>query len=106
MSTSHDWARSLQNIATFMLSKPEVEMGKIPATRYYQYSDKEGFIQLVRAFKPGKKMTGNYDVTFVPTGTENFEIAINRDLVCEKITPEYRCQPLLSSEEDAEMEQA
>lgn len=103
MSTSHDWARELQKTAEFLLSKNEVEMGSLPKTKFYQYSNKEVFVKLVRALKPGKKVTGNYSVDFFPSGA-NIELSINRDLVCRKITPEYECVPLLSQEEDAEME--
>lgn len=103
MSTSHDWARELQKTAAFLLSKPEVEIGEIPKTRFYQYSSKENFLSLVRALKPGKKEINNYYINFFPSGAD-MELSVNRDLVCRRLNPEYECEPLLSQEEDAEME--
>jgi hypothetical protein len=104
MSTSHDWARELQETALFLLSKDEVEIGSIPITRFTIYSEKEPFLRLVRALKPGKKKTTQYYITFYPTGNKSLELAINRDSMCKRLNPEYECTPLLSKEEDAEME--
>lgn len=103
MSTSHEWARDLQKTAEFLFSKEDVEIGNIPVTHYGSYSSKEPFLKLVRALKPGRKTTSQYYVNFFPTGV-NLELSINRDLVCHRINPEYECEPLLSKEEDAEME--
>lgn len=103
MSTSHDWARELQATAAFMLSKPEVEVGNIPETKGWFFSRKEVFLGLVRALKPGKKvMTSDY-INFLPVGAR-IELTINRDALCRRLNPEYECEPLLSKEEDAEME--
>ena len=106
MSTSHDWARELEKTAAFLLSKAEVEIGpKVPETRGWFFSEKEVFLNLVRALKPGKKvMTENY-VDFYPTGV-NIQLTINRSLVCKRLNPEYECEPLLSEAEDKEMESA
>jgi hypothetical protein len=106
MSTSHDWARDLQRTAEFLLSKPEVEIDRIPTTVAWFFSDKVPFLALVRATIPGKKViNGNY-VNFYPSGA-NLEFTVSRDLVCRKVQDvKYECEPLLSPEEDAEMEKA
>lgn len=104
MSTSHDWARELQETAAFLLSRGEVEIGNIPKTRYYEYGLKDNFLKLVRALKPGKKVTNQYYIEFYPSDTEHLELSVSRDLVCRRLNPEYECEPLLSPEEDAEME--
>lgn len=106
MSTSHEWARELQETAGLLLSKPEVEIGhKIPETRGWFFSEKEIFLNLVRALKPGKKViTDNY-VDFYPAGA-HIQLTIDRNLVCRRLNPVYECEPLLSQEEDAEMESA
>jgi len=107
MSTSHDWARELQKTAAFLLSKPEVDLKhSCPETicTFYGEIEKEGFLDLVRAIKPGKKHIGEYYVTFRPTGVVNLQLSINRDSICKRLNPVYECTPLLSKEEDAEME--
>src|SRR5579862_8805454 len=88
-TTSHDWARSLQRVAEFILSKPAVEINRIPITQLGFYSNKDPFIALVRATKPGSKNTTQFHVNFRPTGCPDLEIYVNRDLVCKRITPEY-----------------
>lgn len=106
MSTSHDWARDLQKTAAYILSKPEVDLKRnIPETicTFYGEIEKEGFLGLVRATKPGKKHIGEYYVTFRPTET-TLQFSVNRDVICKRINPVYECTPLLSKEEDAEME--
>lgn len=104
MSTSHDWARELQKTAEFLLSKEEVEIGEVPNVRFYEYGQKENFVKLVRALKPGKKTTNEYYIDFFPSGAEHLELSVTRDLMCKRLNPEYECTPLLSVEEDAEME--
>lgn len=106
MSTSHDWARELQHTAEFLLSKTEVEIGHLPKSRAMFFSDKEPFLKLVRAFKPGRKVTNEWYVEFYPAGSEFLELVVNRDLVCRRLNPQYECEPLLSPQEDAEMETA
>lgn len=107
MSTSHDWARDLQRTAEFLLSKPEVDLsGDIPRSRarYWGGEDKVNFLKFVRAAVPGRKVIGEYSVEFRPTGA-NLEIAISRETVCRKVQDvKYECEPLLSPEEDAELE--
>jgi hypothetical protein len=103
MSTSHEWAKELHETADFLLSKPEVEIGKIPETRGWFFNEKEVFLNLVRATKPGRKeMSENY-VDFYPTGA-HLQLTISRNLVCRRINPEWECEPLLSQEEDASLE--
>lgn len=104
MSTSHDWARDLQRTAEFLLSRDAVEIGRVPQTKGWFFGDKDVFIALVRATLPGKKKIDQYYVNFTPTGA-NLELTVNKDLVCRKVQDvKYECQPLLSAEEDAEME--
>jgi hypothetical protein len=103
MSTSHDWARSLQKDAEFLLAKPEVEIGNIPKTANWLFSQKEAFLNLVRATKPGRKNTTESYIYFYPKDS-NLEILVGRNLFCKRLNPEYECEPLLSKEEDAEME--
>lgn len=103
MSTSHDWARDLQRTAEFLLSKDAVTIKEIPESRAWLWGDKDIFIALVRATKPGRKDTSNSNIDFTPTGA-NLRFTINRDLFCRRLNPEYECEPLLSPDEDAEME--
>lgn len=106
MATSHEWARELQETAAFLFSKPDVEIGpKIPETRGWFFNDKEVFLNLVRALKPGKKVMSDSYVDFWPNGA-HIQLTISRSLVCKRLNPEYECEPLLSEEEDAEMESA
>lgn len=106
MSTTHDWARELQQTAEFLLSKTEVEIGRLPKSQALFFSDKEPFLNLVRALKPGRKKIDEWYVKFQPAGSEFLELSVNRDLVCRRLNPEYECEPLLSPQEDAEMETA
>jgi hypothetical protein len=105
MSTSHDWARDLIKTGEFLLSRTEVEIGEIPPTRGWFFSGKEKFLGMVRATFPGKKKMDDSYVNFYPTGA-NLEFTVSRSLVCRKleVTPQWECAPLLSPEEDAEME--
>jgi len=109
MSTSHDWARELQKTAAFLLSKPEIDLKQsIPDTvcTFYGENQKDSFLNLVRASKPGSKHTGEYYVTFRPKNNNTLQFSINRDVICKRLNPVYECTPLLSKEEDAEMESA
>jgi hypothetical protein len=106
MSTSHDWARDLIATGEFLLSRPEVEIGTVPQTKGWFFSEKDAFLGLVRATFPGKKTMDDFYVNFVPKGA-NLEFTISRNLVCRKLEPtkpQWECTPLLSPEEDAEME--
>jgi hypothetical protein len=103
MSTTHDWARDLQRTAEFLLSREAIEIGVIPETRGWFWSEKQPFIALVRATMPGRKETSNDYISFIPAGA-NLQFTINRSVVCRRLNPEYECEPLLSPEEDAEME--
>jgi hypothetical protein len=106
MATSHDWARDLQKTAEFLLSRPEAEIGdSTPITYGWFFSRKEPFIALVRALKPGRKEMGEAYVKFFPEGV-NLELSVYRDVVCRKVQDvKWECEPLLSPEEDAEMEE-
>jgi hypothetical protein len=105
MATSHDWARDLQRTAEFLLSRVEVEIGdRTPMTCGWFFANKEPFLALVRATRPGKKTMTEYYVNFHPLGA-NLELSVNRDEVCRKVQDvKWECEPLLSSAEDVEME--
>jgi hypothetical protein len=107
MSTSHDWARQMQQTAEYLLSRPEVEIGRtIPSTYISFYGDKKKFIDLVRATVPGRKSMDQWNVAFIPSGAP-IHISINRDAVCRKVQEvKYECEPLLSPEEEAQMEES
>jgi len=103
MSTTHDWARELQQTAEFLLSREAVQLSKIPETRAWLFSEKEVFLNLVRALKPGKKEMDTSLVNFFPAGA-HIQLTINRDLVCRRLNPEYECEPLLTQAEEQELE--
>lgn len=106
MATTHDWARDLQRNAEYLLSCEPIEIGDIPITRKFIYSEKDTFLTLVRALKPGKKdITGNYSVDFIPDGA-NIEISIEKEKMCRRITPEYECDPWLTEKDHAEVDSA
>ena len=105
MSTTHDWARELHQTAEFLLSREAVEIPKIPETRGWFFSEKEVFLNLVRALKPGKKEMSTSYVDFFPAGA-HIQLTINRDLVCRRLNPEYECEPLLSQAEEQELEES
>ncbi len=101
--TSHELATKLQETATYLLAHENVDVSN-PMLRVHWWSDKEPFLRAVRAFVPGKKVIDNYNVTFEPKGTM-LALVVSRDLVCRKVQDvKYECEPLLSPEEDAEME--
>src|SRR6266852_4281093 len=104
MITTHDWARELQQTAEFLLSRDAVEIPKIPETRGWFFSEKEVFLNLVRALKPGKKDVSDSYVDFLPHGA-HIQLTVNRSLVCRRLNPEYECEPLLSRAEEAELEE-
>lgn len=104
---SHEWAQVLRDTAMVLEAKANVQMGGEPKILNSHYGRKEEFLAVVRALKPGKKRIdaeiSGY-VNFTPAGT-CIEVYINRDVMCRKVKEaEYECEPLLSAEEDAEME--
>lgn len=107
MSTSHEWAKKLRETADVLESRPECEMAGEARVlvSFYGNSNKEAFIAAVRALKPGIKKIDQEYVNFYPSGTI-LNLYINRDAVCRKVQDvKYECEPLLSPQEDADMEQ-
>lgn len=102
--TTHDWARQLHETAEFLLSRPEVEIGRsLPVSYLSFYGDKVPFLAVVRATLPGKKEIDQWNVNFHPKGVR-LQININRDAVCRKVQDvKYECEPLLSQEEEGQM---
>lgn len=109
MSTSHEWAKKLEETAAMLRSRPNVDMDGDPKILASFYGHKDKFLAVVRALKPGRKRVDESPldyINFYPDGTV-LNLYINRDLFCHKVREaEYKCEPLLSPEEDAEMESA
>lgn len=105
MSTSHEWAKKLRETAEKLASCPEVHLSSLArASIYFWNGDKEKFLAAVRALKPGRKIIEKDYVRFIPDGTI-LELYIDRNAVCHKVQEaQYECEPLLSPQEDAEME--
>jgi hypothetical protein len=107
MATTHDWAKQLQDTANYLLNRPAVELGDtelITTLPFYGEEQKKIFLDLVRGTLPGEKRYNTYSVLFLPRGV-NLKLQINRDAVCRRVQEiKYECEPLLSPEEDAQME--
>jgi hypothetical protein len=103
---SHEYAHMLNQLADFLLSRPEFETPNGRKSLYLgsYWDKKEEFLGAVRALGSGKKKWGDHDLDYVvtlPTGIEMY-MAVCRSAVCRKVQEEkWECEPLLSPEEEA-----
>jgi hypothetical protein len=104
---SHEYAKKLQEIAQFLLDKPEFETHSDPKIHLFFWSNKEEFLTAVRCVGAGRKEWGKSDLDFIPAGLPadaKLILNISRSSVCRKIQDEkWECEPLLSSDEEAQM---
>jgi hypothetical protein len=108
---SHQYADSMIALAEWLKSKPAFETEQRGMSEsFWFYGNKEAFLGAVRAVGAGtkeyKKLAGSWDIIFrpnTPAGTE-LRLGANRDVVCKKIQEEkWKCIPLLSEAEEAEL---
>lgn len=101
---SHEFAEEMKRTADYLLSREDVEFCGQPFIFACFGTEKEKFLAAVRATIPGKKEISDWDVSFKPTGTM-LTMTIQRSAVCRKIQDvKWECLPLLSQEEDSQME--
>jgi len=105
-TSSHEYARNLQKLGEWLLSRPEFEIGRYSAIPFsiFNYWDKDQFLAAARALGTGKKQFTEREVQFevvLPFGEIRCDAP--RDKVCRLIRPaEYECDPFLT---DAELAQ-
>lgn len=109
---SHEYAHKLQELAQFLLDRPEFNVGDYSAPYLYIHADnkKEMFLDAVRALKPGTKKYAVDNIEFTPTrGPKDVTIRVEayRSTVCRKIRDaEYECEPLLDHLDEEEVDAA
>lgn len=111
------FATNLRKLADWLDSKPEFHVertvAELPRTCFY--SEKQGFLEAIRAIGSGVKGEGLFPEYLMFTSNTTPEgvkvsVEVNRDAVCKLIKPaqtipaEYDCEPLLSQAEEAELE--
>jgi hypothetical protein len=103
-SNSHEYARRLQELAEFLLSRESFVLPYFEPTSYhhFRYYEKEPFIAAVKALGSGKKKITDGEIEFVVERPgAHIGIEAPRNLLCRLIRPaEYDCDPLLSPEEE------
>jgi hypothetical protein len=112
---SHEYARKLQALADFLLSRPEFDtQTDIIDGSFWYWSDKEKFLAAVRALTPGRKEYGEgterdalyFYPSGVPQGTK-LRLRVERALFCRKVQEEkWECEPLLSPGEERQLDGA
>jgi len=99
---SYAYAAKLQELATFLLSKPEFEAEGIPFFYSHQWT-KEGFVAAVKALGEGTKEFSGTEIKFTPTGGPEgvtVQVYAPRNKVCTLIKAAvWDCEPLLSAAE-------
>jgi hypothetical protein len=99
---SYAYAAKLQELATFLLSKPEFEAEGSPFFYSRQWT-KEGFVAAVKALGEGTKEFSWTEIIFKPTGGPkgvNIQVYAPRDKVCTLIKDVvWDYEPLLSAAE-------
>lgn len=103
---SHDYARRMQQIAEFLLSRPEFDT-TTSVHMFFPIYDKDKFLGAVHAMGSGSKefTTGSYpEVVYSPAAAPEIRVSIARDKVCRKVQDAvWECEPLLSAEEIAQV---
>lgn len=112
--TSHEYANELKKIADSILERQEFTMPshyneKSTFASIHFFSDKEGFLAAARSLGSFDKridsLSHYYEIA--PKFSTHFEVSANRDAVCRLIRPaqdaQYECEPLLSREEEAQL---
>ena len=97
--TSHEYAKKMQELAEFLLARPEFEAEGRPFVYLYYYQ-KEPFLAAIRAIGAGEKEWTDTEIRFKPKGIPEdtaMQIYAPRDKLCKLVrAAEYDCEPLLS----------
>jgi hypothetical protein len=106
-SNSHDYARRLLELATFLLSRDSFVLPYHEPTSFhhFRYYEKEPFVAAVRALGSGKKKLAEDSIEFV-VAQPGYSLSVEapRNLLCRLIRPaEYDCDPFLSPEEEKQL---
>lgn len=101
--TSHDYARDLQKMADWLLTRPAFETGGYSrGHHYFRFYEKDQFVDAAKSLGTGKKQFTADEISFkveLPFGSINIEAP--RNIVCRLVRPaEYECDPFLSPEEE------
>lgn len=113
--TSHEYADRMIALAEFLKNRPEFKIPiRDPYAHFDYFSDKQNFLDAVRAVGAGRKAFKKYgkdieDIQFHPATPKGTEIVISasRSTVCRKVQEEkWECDPLLSPEEEKLLETA
>jgi hypothetical protein len=103
---SHQYADKLQELAKFLLDRPEFIIPHEPFL-LVRHDEKRAFLEAVSSLGAGKKEFSNERIKFTPsTGPKGIwiEISAPRDKVCTLISPPvYDCEPFLSPEEEEQV---
>lgn len=96
---SHEYANGLAEIAEFLLSKPAFDTRhSTPKPYLYFWTEKEKFLEAVRALGAGTKEYKT-DELFFHAG-DFVTLVVQRSAVCRKVQEEkWECEPLLSDSE-------
>lgn len=115
MPKAAEVAQELRRIADVLDNNPETEVMR-PDLSFFHFSNKDDFMRLAKIFpRPYEKEYGGgeqYSRIRLVHKTPSVEVtaSIYRSAVCTLITParpaEYDCEPLLSFEEESELESA
>jgi hypothetical protein len=111
--TSHEYAEKLYAVASMLNRSPEFQLPaymdnyveEYGVDRLLFHSHKDLFLAAVRAIGNGKKSGNGTDFEFIYSG---LHLVADRSAVCRIVTPAvpavYDCLPLLSPEEEAQIE--
>ena len=110
--TSHEYARQMQAVAQWLLDKPEFKLPDYEteySERLNYFSDKEGFIRAAKVLGGKKDVSHDGDYRLVTEHLSGFRFTLvaNRNAVCRIVKPaqeaEYECEPLLTQQEEEEV---
>ena len=110
MTTAGAVATELRRIADALDKEPEAEI-TIPSVWFWSYGHKESFLNLMRLMpRPFEKeyKDSNLIVTKSDLTAIHFQARVDRSAVCTLVEPAkpavYKCEPLLSDEEETALD--
>lgn len=114
MPLAHEVATELRKFAARLDSDPEAEISRpyLSFSRDYTNNDKEKFLAVARfLLRPFAKKYDDRELMLTYDSPALYLYArIDRNLVCEIVEPAkpavYRCEPLLSAEEEDSLTEA
>ena len=111
MTTAGAVATELRRIADALDKEPEVEVA-IPTLWFWSYGHKKSFLNLMRLMpRPFEKEYDNSNLIVSKSDLTaiQFQARVDRSAVCTLVEPAkpavYKCEPLLSDEEEAALTQ-